>query len=386
MGFGFVFLCFALLAPDTFLTDNAFSSILTSQAVPGIMAIGITLLMISGEFDLSVGSIMGVASLAFLYAVVSGFHVLTAVGIGLLSGCAMGCLNGLLLVWTGIPSFIITLGTMLVYRAIALTSISGGRIIRYADYSRTDPTLDIPCWIVAVAGLLLCGLITWIGGGTAVHHLRRCKRRFRLRSAAISFAIVALLILSGAATFQAIAAAADGRSLPVDLFHLLNGRLPRELAGGNYRFCIVWWLLLSMLFGWILNRTRWGNALFATGGNAAAARAQGVDIDRVRIANFTLCGFLAALAGIIQVARLKSVDPLRGQGMELEVIAAVVIGGTLLSGGYGSIAGTVIGTTLTGMLRTGLVLLSIPANAFRGAIGAIMITAVVINSLVRRKR
>ncbi|MDP6019677.1 MAG: ABC transporter permease, partial [Candidatus Latescibacteria bacterium] len=164
------------------------------------------------------------------------------------------------------------------------------------------------------------------------------------------------------------------------------GRLPAEWIAGNYRISILWWLFLSLLFGLILTRTRYGNAVFATGGNAEAARAQGVPIARIRIANFTLSGGLAALAGIVQVARLKSVDPLRGNGLELEVIAAVVIGGTLLSGGYGSIAGSCIGTALTGMLRTGLVLLSVPANAFRGAIGALVILAVIINTVVRKRR
>ncbi|MFP6646600.1 MAG: hypothetical protein VCF24_24020 [Candidatus Latescibacterota bacterium] len=101
---------------------------------------------------------------------------------------------------------------------------------------------------------------------------------------------------------------------------------------------------------------------------------------------FTLSGLLAALAGIVQTARLKSVDPLRGEGLELEVINAVVIGGTLLKGGYGSVIGSVIGTSLTGMLRTGLVLVGVPSNAFRGAIGALVIVAVVINSLVRREQ
>ena len=135
LGFATVFLFFAAAAPQTFLSHNSFSSILTSQAVPGIIAVGITLLMVSGGFDLSVGSIMGVASLAFLYAAVNDVHILLATLIGLSTGCAMGLVNGALWVWTGIPSFIITLGTMLVYRAISLTAISGGHIIRYADYS-----------------------------------------------------------------------------------------------------------------------------------------------------------------------------------------------------------------------------------------------------------
>ena len=134
LGFMAVFLGFALAVPETFLSSNSISSILTSQAVPGIIAIGITLLMISGEFDLSVGSIMGVSSLVFLYTAVEGIHVLIAALFAITAGAAMGLTNGVLFITTGIPSFIITLGTMLVYRAFSLTAISWGRIVRYADY------------------------------------------------------------------------------------------------------------------------------------------------------------------------------------------------------------------------------------------------------------
>lgn len=318
-GFAAVFLFFSLLAPSTFLTHNSLSSILTSQAVPGIAAIGIALLMIAGQFDLSVGSIMGVASLVFLHTLVQGVNVLLAALMGLGAGVLMGLANGLLLVWTGIPSFIITLGTMLLYRAICLTAVSGGSIIRYADFAAEDPLLSVP-----------------------------------------------------------------GAALQLNFFSLLNGQV--EWLEGNYRLSILWWLLLVLLFSAVLNRSRFGNALFAIGGNPQAARAQGVGVSRVRLQAFMLSGLLAALAGIIQVARLKSVDPLRGEGLELEVIAAVVIGGNLLSGGYGSVFGAAVGTALTGMLRTGLVLLGVPANVFRGAIGALMIAAVVINALVRRPR
>jgi simple sugar transport system permease protein len=248
-----------------------------------------------------------------------GAHVLLAALLGLGTGALLGLVNGLLLVWTGIPSFIITLGTMLLYRAICLTAISGGSILRYADYAAADPVLTLP-----------------------------------------------------------------GTSIELNFFSLLNGQV--EWLEGNYRLSILWWLLLVLLFSALLNRTRFGNALFAIGGNAQAARAQGIAVARVQLQSFALSGLLAALAGILQVARLKSVDPLRGEGLELELIAAVVIGGTLLSGGYGSVFGAAVGTALTGMLRTGLVLLGVPANVFRGAIGALMIAAVVINSLVRRPR
>ena len=371
-GFSVIFLIFAFATPDTFLSHSAISSILNSQAVPGILAIGITLLMVSGEFDLSVGSILGVSSLAFLYATVNGVPILLAAGIGLIVGCLLGLINGLLLISTGIPSFIITLGTMLAYRAIPLTAISGGRIVRYADYSRESPILEVPGLLVFVFTLALFFLVLWIVRDIWRVRNQSVKSKILLAAALLFFAY---LVIEAFVPHPLT-------SVKIDFFFVLNGRI----GTGNYRTSILWWIGLTSVFAIALRQTRFGNAVFATGGNAQAARLQGIHIDRVRVINFVISGFLAALAGIIQVARLKSVDPLRGTGLELEVIAAVVIGGTLLTGGYGSLVGSAIGTALTGMLRTGLVLMQVPSNAFRGAIGAIMIAAVVINNFVRKER
>ena len=371
-GFSVIFLVFALATPDTFLSHSAISSILNSQAVPGILAIGITLLMISGEFDLSVGSILGVSSLAFLYATVNGVPVLLAAGIGLIVGGMLGLINGLLLISTGIPSFIITLGTMLAYRAIPLTAISGGRIIRYADYSRESPVLEVPGLVVFIFTLALFFVVLWIARDIWRARNQSIKSKILLVAAFLCFAYLVFEVLVLHPLMP----------VKIDFFDALNGRI----GTGNYRTSILWWIGLTSVFAIALSQTRFGNAVFATGGNAQAARLQGIRIDRVRVTNFVISGFLAALAGIIQVARLKSVDPLRGTGLELEVIAAVVIGGTLLTGGYGSLIGSAIGTALTGMLRTGLVLMQVPSNAFRGAIGAIMIAAVVINNFVRKER
>ena len=380
VGFLAVFIFFVIAAPDTFLTHASFSSILSNQAVPGVAAIGVTLLMISGEFDLSVGSILGVSSLVFLSSTVAGTPILVSGTLGILSGCLLGLINGLLLVWTRIPSFIVTLGTMLVYRAIPLTAVSGGRIVRYADYSRDDPTIAIPAMVLLLGAAALCTLIVWMALPT-LRSWQTSSWGNILTASAASFAACTLLICTfGAYGFSPLT------TIDANAFGILNGRIPLNLAGANYRASILWWLGLTTVFAFILLHTRYGNAVFATGGNAEAARFQGINIDGVRITNFVLSGGLAALAGIIQVARLKSVDPLRGNGLELEVIASVVIGGTLLTGGFGSAIGSAIGTALTGMLRTGLVLISVPSNIFRGAIGAIMIVAVVINTYVRRER
>jgi ribose/xylose/arabinose/galactoside ABC-type transport system permease subunit len=375
-GFLAVFLFFALATPTTFLSNSSFSSILNSQAVPGIVAIGITLLMISGEFDLSVGSILGVASLVFLYATVNGLHIVLAGFLGLLTGGLLGLINGLLFTYTGIPSFIVTLGTMLVYRAISLSANSGGRIIRYSEFSRDAPTISPPTWcIILIVGSLI-GFFAWILKD--IYAAYQINRQKRILSLVTFYGLILLLLI------YALFGTLKTGPISIDIFQLLNGNL--EFVPGNYRTSILWWLLLTVLFTLILTRTRFGNAIFATGGNAQAARLQGINIDRVRITNFVISGSLAAVAGIIQTARLKSVDPLRGTGLELEVIAAVVIGGTLLTGGFGSLVGSAIGTALTGMLRTGLVLVQVPSNAFRGAIGAIMIIAVIINNNVRKER
>jgi simple sugar transport system permease protein len=126
--------------------------------------------------------------------------------------------------------------------------------------------------------------------------------------------------------------------------------------------------------------------VFATGGNPQAARAQGINVNRVKETNFMISGTLAAFAGIMEAARFSVVEPLRGTGYELDVIAATVIGGTLLTGGYGSIFGTVLGILIAFMLKTGLVLIGVQADWFRGVLGIIMIVAVVINTNIRRQR
>jgi simple sugar transport system permease protein len=168
----------------------------------------------------------------------------------------------------------------------------------------------------------------------------------------------------------------------VSFFDLLNGQLD-FIQNANARMGIVWWALLALIFTVLLRYTRYGNAVFATGGNAGAARAQGVPVDTIRIVNFVISGGLCAVAGVIAVGRELSVFPLEAQGLELEVIAATVIGGALLSGGYGSVIGAVLGVLITGMLRTGLVLLRVPAELFQGATGVILIIAVILNTSVR---
>src|SRR5258708_8982830 len=164
IGFLALVIFFSITASENFLRQDSIASILTSQAPSGIVAVGITMLMISGEFDLSVGSILGVSSLVFLSLIMSNVPAGVAAIAGILAGATMGLINGLLLVWSRIPSFIVTLGTLQVFRAISLTAIRGGTILRYADYDTSGqpwvylhPLVVIALSIIFIAVALFYG-------------------------------------------------------------------------------------------------------------------------------------------------------------------------------------------------------------------------------------
>lgn len=156
-------------------------------------------------------------------------------------------------------------------------------------------------------------------------------------------------------------------------------------GSSDFPMSIVWWGIVIIIGLVLLNNTRFGNWILATGGNRNAAWAKGVPVERVRIICFIIVGFLSALAGILQFSRLGTMSPTYGVGMELDVIAATVIGGTSLFGGKGTIIGTFFGTLLIGMLGTGLVLAGAPPYWYQAFMGIILISAVVINTKIIRR-
>jgi len=149
---------------------------------------------------------------------------------------------------------------------------------------------------------------------------------------------------------------------------------------------LLWFVLLAVILQIALTGTRFGNWIMAAGGNNKAARARGVDTDRVRIILFTLCAFLAGLAGSISALRVSSAYPIAGTGYELEVIAMTVIGGTLLLGGQGTILGTVIGVFLLRSIRNGIIVVGVPGLAYNIFVGAIILIMMAIHSLIERRQ
>lgn len=412
IGFIAIFLGFTM-ATDLFLEPSSVASFLSNVATKGVIAIGVTYLMISGEFDLSVGSILGVAALSFMHFMTQGAPVLgllepiPAALLAIFVAFILGAINGVLLITTRIPSFIVTLGTMLAFRAITLVAIGGGRILRYSDHHESLPVMLINNLVfvgLAVIGLLIVAftarrvLPVLYQGAIHAWSIRRNNGDFGTTGALIRWLLflVIWLVIAAAALWLVLVVSyhISGDMVEVGYFDIFNGRIraigsegdifhleiPRD---ANVRLAIIWWFIFVIIFHVILTSTSFGNSVFATGGNEGAARAQGVNVDRVKLQNFVIVAVLTGIAAIYETARNPGVDPLKGNGWELEVIAMTVIGGALLTGGYGSVVGSLLGALIFGMLQTGLVLVGIESRLFTGTIGVIIIAAVVLNTLVR---
>jgi len=300
-----LFFFFSIAAPN-FLTPLSIGNILTFGSIVGIVTIGVGLLMIAGEFDLSVGSNFAIASYVLALSLIAGWPVWVGVPLAVITSSLLGLLNGVIVTKTQIPSFIATLGTMLAYRGIVRAIGSGN----FATYKGEE----------------------------------------------IAF-------------FQTL----NGE------FTLLNDLFKTQ---GSFRMSLIWFLLIAVVFTFLLMRTRFGNWVYAAGGNPEAANAQGVNVTLVKMVCFTLTGFLVGIASILQFSYRLSVDPLRGDGMELIAVAAAVIGGIRLTGGVGTIFGAVMGTLLLQTLDQGLVLMHIPIQVFQATAGAIIVISVIINTFL----
>jgi ribose/xylose/arabinose/galactoside ABC-type transport system permease subunit len=304
------------------------------------------------------------------------------------------------------------LSTQYIFRAFTLVVIGGGRILRYRDYYSQFPQVYLNRLLLvglAVAGLLVLAFITL---RTLPILWGNFQRRWAMRTSNGDFGTLQALVSTAVLLLVAILIVAIGiwlvyvatyhieridTLLQVGFFDITNGRwafsgseVTRGLVNipiptaANFRNSIIWWLFFSILFHIVMTRTPYGNAVFAVGGNPGAARAQGINVNRVKVMSFVLTALLTGIAAIYETARNPGVDPLKGQGFELDVIAMTVIGGALLSGGYGSIIGTILGALIYGMMQTGLVIIGMDARMFQGVVGAIILIAVVMNTYVRR--
>ena len=303
-----IFIFFMAIAP-AFRTLPSFSTVLYASSTIGIVAVGVALLMIGGEFDLSSGvSVVTSALAAALVTYQLSLNMWVGVVLSLLVALAIGFVNGYLVVRTKIPSFLITLSTFFALRGINLGVTK------------------------ATTGTVASANVSELDGFASAH-------------------------------------AVFASDIPLGFM--------------TVKITVIWWLLFVAIASWILLRTKIGNWIFAAGGNADSARAVGVPVPKVKIGLFMGVAFLAWFYGMHLLFNFSSVQSGLGVGNEFIYIIAAVVGGALLTGGYGSAAGAAVGAFIFGMTTQGIVFAGFDPNWFYTFLGAMLLLAVLVNLYVK---
>jgi len=294
-----------------FLSARGVANWLDVAAQAGILGTAVTLLMIAGEFDLSIGSMIGAAGMIVAIGMAEyALPPMVAVALAFAFALAVGAFNGWLVTRTGLPSFIVTLGMLFLLRGVTI------------------------------------GMTRLITNRTQVGGLSEYT---------------------------------DGDPFST----LFTGSLTLPFLDIELKASVLWWIALTVVAAYVLFRTTFGNWTFGTGGNSVSARNVGVPVRRVKMVLFMCTAGAAALLATIQVLEFSSADTARGNLKELEAIAAAVIGGNLLTGGFGSPIGTFFGALTLGMTQVGIPMAGLPGDWYRAVLGVVLLVAVVGSNWVR---
>ncbi|MGY1408896.1 MULTISPECIES: sugar ABC transporter permease [unclassified Luteimonas] len=347
-----------------FLAPDNLVNLLFDCATIGVISLGVVCVLMLGEIDLSVGSMSGLASaIVGVFWVNMGWPLLPAILVAVAAGALVGAVYATLLNWIGMPSFISTLAGLLALLGLQLYVLgnAGSINLPYASSFVAFGQLQImPVWLSHLAALVPGLAILLVGLDTA-----RRRRTVGLTAQPTSL----LLIKAGALT----------AALQFAVWYLNLGR------GVPWMFCLF--VLLVVGLDYALTRTKWGRSMFAVGGNREAARRTGINVKRIYLSAFMLGSSLAALGGILSAARLASSSQQAGTGdVNLNAIAAAVIGGTSLFGGRGSAYSALLGIIVIVAISNGLTLLNLSSSLRYMITGGVLAIAVIVDSLARRSR
>jgi simple sugar transport system permease protein len=331
-GLVLVTIFFIATADPAMFTLAGLMNVLAPAAQLGILAIAAALLMIGGEFDLSIGSMVAFAGLIFgALIVLAELPLIAAIALTFAFAALLGAVNGQIVIRTKLPSFIVTLAFLFILRGLSLVGlkwVTGGstQLRGIGEHAGEGPVREV------FSGVAFEGLFAWLAANDVIAKFP-----------------------TGAPTVTGV---------PVS---------------------ILWFLGFAALGTWILLRTRLGNWIFASGGDANAARNSGVPVDRVKTSLFMLTACAAALVAVLTVLDAGSTDARRGFQKEFEAIIAAVIGGCLLTGGYGSAIGAFFGAIIFGMVSIGLTYTRFDSDWFQVFLGAMLLLAVLFNNFIRKK-
>ncbi|KRC46680.1 ABC transporter permease [Leifsonia sp. Root227] len=354
---------FQILNPN-FLSANNLVNLTLQCAAVGTISIGIVLVLLLGQIDLSVGSVSGLAA-AIMGVGLTQLHwpLIVAVIGAILAGVLVGFLYGILFTRFGVPSFVITLAGLLGFLGLQLWVLGPNSsinipfdswIVQFAQQTFLPPWAAYALVVIAAVGMFLSD---W----------RRSERR---RKAGLS---------QGSMTVMLVKAVLLLLALGISVWYLSTDRG----TGAMFLFFVI----LVVVMNFFLTRTRWGRSVFAVGGSVEAARRAGIKVNRVYISVFILCSTFAAVGGLLAAARLASVSAgSGGTDTNLNAIAAAVIGGTSLFGGRGSAWSALLGILVIQSISSGLTLLNLDSSIRFMITGAVLLLAVIIDSLSRRSR
>jgi D-xylose transport system permease protein len=360
---------FNILSGGIFLAPENLYNIAQQTAVVGIVATVVVLVIVARHIDLSVGSVMGfVGVLIATLMYTAGWHWIEASLAGLAVGIAVSLYQGALTAMLGVPSFVVTLGGLMSFRGAAFLVADG----------KTQPVNDVffqrlgggydgaigvtASWVLVLVLVLVLIFQTW--------SRRRANQAYDvpnnplwLDAAIVLVPVVILLAFVGA---------------------MNEYQIPSKDAPQGIPIPVLIWGVVAFSLSFLVHRTRFGRYVFAMGGNPEAAALVGIPVRRVTLMVFALVGVLITIAAMVSIARLNAGTNSLGTSMELYVIAAAVIGGTALSGGSGSILGSVLGALIMQSIDSGMLLLDVPIGVRYVIIGQVLIVAVVFDVVYRR--
>ncbi|VWB61788.1 monosaccharide-transporting ATPase [Burkholderia lata] len=351
---------FSVLTDGAFVTPRNVSNLLRQMSITGMLACGMVFVIIAGEIDLSVGSLLGLlGGVAAILDVNRHWPVTATVPAVLALGVLIGLFNGWWSTYRRVPSFIVGLGGMLAFRGILLGVTGGSTIAPVSDGFVFIGQGYLPRVVGDGLAILLFALVLLL-----VVRQRATRRRYRL-AVAPPWQDVAKIVGAGAVLFAFVATLDRYGGIPVPVLLLL---------------------VLLGVFSWIATQTVFGRRIYAVGSNLEATRLSGVDTDRVKLAIFALMGLMCAFAGLVNTARLAAGSPSAGTMGELDAIAACFIGGTSMRGGAGTVYGALIGALVMASLDNGMSMLDVDAYWQMIVKGAVLVLAVWIDVVSRSNR
>ena len=370
--FALIAICifFNVITDGIFLSAKNITNLIRQSSIVGLLAIGMVLVIVSGNIDLSVGSLTGLTGgLSAIIAVKLGWSLPLVIASTLVIGIVAGMLQGFTIAYLRVPAFIVTLGGMMIFRGIIKGATHGATITVDSGYQYFGGGFltEMQGWIIAVIAIVIIFMQSWRTYRSKQLHSLKQKPVWLIIATPVLFTLIIIgfmLVFNSKDERLSASVATMDKSIPVP---------------------VILWLLFAVLLHLLSTKTTFGRRVFAIGGNSEAAYLSGINIKRNTLLVFVITGFLSAIAGIVYTARVGSATAGAGRNLELDAIAACVIGGTSLMGGRGSIAGAIIGALIMSSLDNGMSMMNIE-DFYQDVIkGIVLVLAVYMDVLSKNK-